>query len=307
MKKVLAIIGPTAVGKTALSLELAARFQGEIISGDSMQVYRGLDIGTAKIMPADRQHIPHYLIDIRNIDERYSVADFVAESRRLIDDISARGGLPMIVGGTGFYLKALLYDMNLGGDHFEQSKQVRNKWHDYATVHGQQALWDHLNKIDPDAASKIPVTNERRVVRALEVYERTGTLFSKQQTTLQPRYDAYVIGLNTDRAKVYERINQRVDQMLSMGLLEEARKLYEAGGEQWQSGKGIGYRELFPYFKDDISKTSAIEKIKQDTRHYAKRQLTWFRHQIPVHWYDIIADPTQKKAIGTAVSAWLEK
>ncbi|WP_252904356.1 tRNA (adenosine(37)-N6)-dimethylallyltransferase [Secundilactobacillus silagei] len=132
MKKVLAIIGPTAVGKTALSLELAAKFQGEIISGDSMQVYRGLDIGTAKIMPAERQHIPHYLIDIRNIDERYSVADFVAESRRLIDDISARGGLPMIVGGTGFYLKALLYDMNLGGDHFEQSKQVRNKWHDYA-------------------------------------------------------------------------------------------------------------------------------------------------------------------------------
>jgi len=307
VKKVLAIIGPTAVGKTALSLELAAKFQGEIISGDSMQVYRGLDIGTAKIMPAERQHIPHYLIDIRNIDERYSVADFVAESRRLIDDISARGGLPMIVGGTGFYLKALLYDMNLGGDHFEQSKQVRNKWHDYATVHGQQALWDQLNEIDPDAACKIPVTNERRVVRALEVYERTGTLFSKQQTTLQPRYDAYVIGLNTDRAKVYERINQRVDQMLSMGLLDEARKLYEAGGEQWQSGKGIGYRELFPYFKDDISKASAIEKIKQDTRHYAKRQLTWFRHQIPVHWYDIIADPTPKEAIGTAVSAWLEK
>lgn len=307
MKKVLAIIGPTAVGKTALSLELAKQFHGEIISGDSMQVYRGLDIGTAKIMPAERQNIPHYLIDIRNVDQRYSVADFVSESQPLIDEITARGGLPMVVGGTGFYLKALLYNMQLGGDHFEQSEKVRKKWHEYAMAHGQQALWAHLNQIDPDAASKIPVTNERRVVRALEVYERTGTLFSKQQTTLQPRYDAFIVGLNTDRAKVYERINARVDQMLSMGLMDEARTLFEKGGEQWQSGKGIGYRELFPYFKGEITQTAAIEKIKQDTRHYAKRQLTWFRHQVPVHWYDIIADPSVKSDIGTAVSTWLEK
>lgn len=305
MKKVLAIIGPTAVGKTALSLELAKKFQGEVISGDSMQVYRGLNIGTAKIMLGERQHIPHYLIDIRNVDERYSVADFVQESQRLIDEISARGGLPMIVGGTGFYLKALLYNMQLGGDHFEQSQRVRNKWHAYATDHGQQALWDHLNQIDPDAAQKIPVSNERRVVRALEVYERTGTRFSKQQAALVPRYDAFVVGLYTERAKVYERINARVDQMLSMGLIDEARQLYKAGGEQWQSGKGIGYRELFPYFKGDISADTATERIKQDTRHYAKRQLTWFRHQIPVHWYDIIGDPNVKTDIGMDVSKWL--
>lgn len=307
MKKVLAIIGPTAVGKTALSLELAKKFRGEIISGDSMQVYRGLNIGTAKIMPEERQNIPHYLIDIRNVDERYSVADFVQESQRLIDEISARGGLPMVVGGTGFYLKALLYNMQLGGDHFEQSERVRKKWHAYAVKHGQQALWDHLNQIDPDAARNIPVKNERRVVRALEVYERTGKRFSKQQSTLTPRYDAFVIGLNTDRAKVYDRINARVDQMLSAGLIEEARQLYEAGGEQWQSGKGIGYRELFPYFKGKTSAADATEKIKQDTRHYAKRQLTWFRHQIPVHWYDIIADPSVKSDIGMAISEWLEK
>lgn len=190
MKKVLAIIGPTAVGKTALSLELAKQFHGEIISGDSMQVYRGLNIGTAKIMPEERKGIPHYLIDIRNVNERYSVADFVSESRQLIDEITGRGGLPMVVGGTGFYLKALLYDMNLGGDHFEQSEAVRKKWHEFAVRNGQQALWQRLNTVDPDAASKIPVSNERRVVRALEVYERTGILFSKQQTDLQPRYDA---------------------------------------------------------------------------------------------------------------------
>ncbi|MCH5463392.1 tRNA (adenosine(37)-N6)-dimethylallyltransferase MiaA [Lactobacillus sp. LC28-10] len=307
MKKVLAIIGPTAVGKTALSLELAKQFHGEIISGDSMQVYRGLNIGTAKIMPEEREGIPHYLIDIRNVDQRYSVADFVSESRHLIDEITTRGGLPMVVGGTGFYLKALLYDMNLGGDHFELSEAVRKRWHEYAISHGQQALWEHLNSIDPDAAKKIPIENERRVVRALEVYERTGTLFSKQQSALQLRYDAFVIGLNTDRAQVYQRINHRVDLMLSQGLMNEARRLYEAGGEQWQSGKGIGYRELFPYFKGEVSEVDAIEKIKQDTRHYAKRQLTWFRHQLPVQWYDIIADDETKNEIGTAVSEWLEK
>lgn len=307
MKKVLAIIGPTAVGKTALSLELAKQFHGEIISGDSMQVYRGLNIGTAKIMPEERKGIPHYLIDIRDVNERYSVADFVSESRQLIDEITARGGLPMVVGGTGFYLKALLYDMNLGGDHFEQSEAVRKKWHEFAVRNGQQALWQRLNSVDPDAASKIPVSNERRVVRALEVYERTGILFSKQQTDLQPRYDAFVVGLNTERSVVYDRINTRVDQMISAGLIDEARSLYEAGGERWQSGKGIGYRELFLYFKAEMTKSEAVENIKQDTRHYAKRQLTWFRHQIPVHWYDIIADSGAKTEIGTAVSQWLEK
>ncbi|MTV81055.1 tRNA (adenosine(37)-N6)-dimethylallyltransferase MiaA [Secundilactobacillus folii] len=307
MKKVLAIIGPTAVGKTELSLELARKFNGEIISGDSMQVYRGLDIGTAKIMPSKREGIPHYLIDIRNVDQRYSVADFVSESQSLIESITARGGLPMVVGGTGFYLKALLYNMNLGGDSFDQSQQIRNRWHHFADEKGGQALWNRLNAVDPDAAAKIPVSNQRRVIRALEVYERTGTLFSKQQTTLKPRYDAFVIGLNTDRPTVYARINHRVDLMIQAGLLAEARQLFEAGGSQWQSGKGIGYRELFPYFKGEVSLSQATEKIKQDTRHYAKRQLTWFRHQIPVHWYDIIQDPGVKKAIISDISTWLGK
>lgn len=307
LKKVLAIIGPTAVGKTALSIEIAKQYQGEVISGDSMQVYRGLDIGTAKIMPVERQGVPHYLIDIREIDERYSVADFVAESRQLIDQITARGGLPIIVGGTGFYLKALLYDMNLGGDQYEATESVRKKWHTYAATNGQQALWDHLNQIDPDAAEKIPVSNERRIVRALEVYEQTGQLFSKQQTTLTPRYDALVIGLNTDRARLYQRIEQRVDQMIDEGLETEARQLYDAGGQSLAAGKGIGYRELFPYFDGQITREMAIDKIKQDTRHYAKRQLTWFRHQIPVEWFDLLADPTAKDQIEDAMTDWLSK
>lgn len=306
LKKVLAIIGPTAVGKTALSLQLAKQFNGEIISGDSMQVYRDLDIGTAKILPDERAGIPHYLIDIRDVNQRYSVADFVAEATQLISEITNRGGLPIIVGGTGFYLKALLYQMNLGGDHYDETENNRQKWHQFATEQGQTALWQRLNELDPAAAQNIPVSNERRVVRALEVYERTGTRFSEQQTELLPRYDAYVVGLNTDRAVLYERINQRVDLMMHAGLLDEARQLYDQGGRQWQSGKGIGYRELFEYFDGQLTQAAAVDKIKLDTRHYAKRQLTWFRHQIPVHWYDLIEDQQAQKQISTDILTWLK-
>lgn len=305
MKKLMAIIGPTAVGKTALSIKLAQAFNGEVISGDSMQVYQGLNIGTAKVTADEKQGVPHYLIDIKQPNERYSVADFVASAQQLIDEITARGHVPMIVGGTGFYLKALLYDMTLGGDAYEPSEAVRQKWHQYATIKGQQALWDHLASIDPDAAEKIPVSNERRVVRALEVYDRTGELFSKQSSGTKLRYDQLIIGLNTDRALLYQRINQRVDQMLDEGLEREARQLFDAGGKEWQSGKGIGYREFFPYFDHQQPKQETVEQIKQDTRHYAKRQLTWFRHQVPVTWFDIVQHPEQLPTIQDTVSHWL--
>ncbi|KRL76407.1 tRNA (adenosine(37)-N6)-dimethylallyltransferase MiaA [Secundilactobacillus paracollinoides] len=305
MKKLMAIIGPTAVGKTALSIKLAQVFNGEVISGDSMQVYQGLDIGTAKITADEKQGVPHYLIDIKQPNERYSVADFVASAQQLIDEITARGHVPMIVGGTGFYLKALLYDMTLGGDTYEPSEAVRQKWHQYATIRGQQALWDHLASIDPDAAEKIPVSNERRVVRALEVYDRTGELFSKQSSGTKLRCDPLIIGLNTDRVLLYQRINQRVDQMLDEGLEREARQLFDAGGQDWQSGKGIGYREFFPYFEHQQPKQETVEQIKQDTRHYAKRQLTWFRHQVPVTWFDIVQHPEQLPTIQDTVSQWL--
>lgn len=305
MKKVMAIIGPTAVGKTALSIQLAQKFNGEVISGDSMQVYRGLDIGTAKVTAEEKQDVPHYLIDIKEPNERYSVADFVTSAEALIDEITARGHLPMIVGGTGFYLKALLYDMTLGGDKYEPSETVRRKWHQFAESNGQQALWDHLAEIDPEAAQKIPVSNERRVVRALEVYERTGILFSQQQSGTQLRYDPLIIGLNTDRALLYQRINQRVDQMLDEGLENEARQLFDAGGEQFAAGKGIGYREFFPYFNLQQTLPDTVAQIKQDTRHYAKRQLTWFRHQVPVTWFDIVQHPEQLPAIRETVSQWL--
>lgn len=305
MKKVLAILGPTAVGKTSLSIYLAQQLNGEVISGDSMQVYRGLDIGTAKVTEVEMAGVPHHLINIKDIDERYSVAEFVEQATNLIDAITARGRLPILVGGTGFYAKALLYQMTLGGDAYDQSEAVRNKWRAYLANSGAKALWQQLASVDPNAAQAIPEANSRRVIRALEVYERTGIQFSKQQTALLPRYDAMVIGLNTERKRLYARINQRVDEMMQEGLQDEAQWLYDHNGYEYQAGKGIGYREFEPYFAGQISQAEAVEAIKLDTRHYAKRQLTWLRHQLPVDWYDLIENPNQQADILKKVTAWL--
>lgn len=307
MTKVLAIVGPTAVGKTALSLQLAQTLNGEVISGDSMQVYTGLDIGTAKATPAEQAQAPHHLIDILPPTERYSVADFKAQAKECIQEISGRGHLPMIVGGTGFYLHALTHELTLGNDHFDQeSAAIRQALHDRANEEGEEALWQELNAKDPAAAAKIPPTNRRRVIRALEVIEKTGQLFSDQPQ--QTSSDDYlIIALTTDRAVLYDRINRRVDQMIEQGLLDEARHLYDLGGEDLPAGKGIGYRELFPYFAGQISLDEAVAKIKQDSRRYAKRQLTWFRHQEDCHWYDLVSGQSTTEEIQADVRAWLKK
>ena len=302
--KVLLIVGPTAVGKTALSLELAQRFNGEVISGDSMQVYRHLDIGTAKATPEEQQVVPHHLIDIVDVTERYSVADFMHQATRQITAITARGHLPLLVGGTGFYLQALLDNLTLGNDHYTDDT-LRQKWHTYAEEHGRQALWDRLNDVDPPAAAKILPNNERRVVRALEVYERTGKRFSAQQVNAAP-FDPYIIGLTTARDVLYARINARVDAMVEAGLVDEARWLYEQGGAVLPAGKGIGYKELYPYFAGQISLEDAVALVKRNSRRYAKRQLTWFRNQMTVHWYDLVAHPEQQHQIETDVNQWLQ-
>ncbi len=307
MKKVLAIIGPTAVGKTSLSIELAKQFHGEIISGDSMQVYRGLNIGTAKITENEQQNIAHHLINIRNVDQRFSVADFKEVATKKIDEITRSKRLPIIVGGTGFYLQALLEDLSLGRDSYEGSPRIREKWHAYAQMHSQLQLWQQLNSIDPQAAAGIPVTNEVRVVRALEVYEKTGHLFSEQHDDQSLKYDALLIGLNTDRELLYARINQRVDQMVIAGLEQEAKQLYERGGTQLPAGKGIGYREWYPYFEKQVTKEAVINLIKQDSRHYAKRQLTWFRNKMTVNWFDVIQHPEQLDQIMALINNWREK
>lgn len=306
MTKAIAIVGPTAVGKTALSIQLAHDLNGEVISGDSMQIYRHLDIGTAKITPAEMDGVPHHLIDIRDLNQRFSAAEFQKLANEQIDQIAARQHLPMVVGGTGFYLQTLTENLALGADHFdEQSQRIRDYWHQMADQKGPEAVWKQLYQKDPQAAKQIPVGNLRRVIRALEVIEKTGQLFS-QQTQTKSDNEFLLIGLTTERSALYERINQRVDLMIKEGLLDEARWLYEQGGENYQSGKGIGYRELFPYFKGETTLADAIAKIKQDSRHYAKRQLTWFRNKMNVQWYDLVSGRNTTNEIEADVKEWLK-
>ncbi|EEI70211.1 tRNA (adenosine(37)-N6)-dimethylallyltransferase MiaA [Lentilactobacillus hilgardii] len=304
MKKVLAIVGPTAVGKTAMSIKLAKMFRGEVISGDSMQVYRNLNIGTAKITEEEKEGVVHHLIDVRDIDQRFSVADFVSEATKLINEISIAGNLPIIVGGTGFYLQALLDGLDLGGDRFENDT-LRQQLLDQAKEHGNAALHEQLERVDPQAAKKIPANNLRRVIRALEVYIKTGNRFSDQEN--QPnQYDSLIIGLTTDRKKLYDRINHRVDLMMTQGLLKEADYLYKNGGDKLQAGKGIGYHEFYDYFKNQISLTEAVDLVKKDSRHYAKRQLTWFRNKTKPNWYDVLDFPDDVKRLEADVGNWLE-
>jgi tRNA dimethylallyltransferase len=298
--KIIVIVGPTAVGKTDFSIELAKRFNGEVISGDSMQIYKKLDIGTAKATPEEMDGIPHHLIDIKEADESYSVSDFQEDASKKIDEITTSGKVPIIVGGTGLYIESLLYPVSHSGEA-EPNFELRNELEEYAKEKGNQGLWERLNKIDPDAAEKIHPNNVRRVIRALEVYYETGQLFSSFQNERKKKdsiYDAYIICLNTDRSVLYERINKRVDIMIEEGLLEEAQELWNKLGPEpkAQSTKGIGYQELFPYFNDESSLDEAVAKIKQNSRRYAKRQLTWFRNRLEnVHWYDFVLKPEQKE------------
>lgn len=288
--QVLAIVGPTAVGKTDLSLRLAEELNGEIISGDALQVYRGLDIGTAKATPAERRQIPHHLIDIRDVDERYSAYDFQQEAQELIEKISAQGKLPIIVGGTGFYLAGLLKNWSLGGRAYNEAQKIRNELYAELEQIGPQKMWQRLAQLDPIAAAKIPVNNHRRIIRALEVIKQTGGLFSKQQQEPAP-YDALVIGLTCPRDLLYQRINYRVKLMFTQGLPQEAAWLFDRVDATAQSAKGIGYREWVAYFAGEKTQQQVLTQIQRDSRHYAKRQLTYFRHQLPTQWFDLLTKP----------------
>ncbi|MFC6180914.1 tRNA (adenosine(37)-N6)-dimethylallyltransferase MiaA [Lactiplantibacillus daowaiensis] len=303
--QVLLIAGPTAVGKTALSLALARQFNGEVISGDSMQVYRHLDIGTAKVLPAEQAGIPHHLIDIKDVTERFTVAEFVTRATALINQLNTQGKLPIIVGGTGFYLQSLLAGYQFGPTDADPDMAYRQQWFDVAAEQGAQAVWDRLNQLDPAAAQVIEPQNTVRVVRALEYYHTSGQLFSAQADVATTALDAWTICLTTERAQLYERINQRVDQMMTAGLLDEAKWLYEQGGSQLPAGKGIGYHELFPYFAGDCTLPVAVDKIKLDSRHYAKRQLTWFRNKMTVDWYNLIEQPAELNNIKQKLASWL--
>lgn len=304
MKKVLVIAGPTGVGKTALSIHLAQRFHGEIISGDSMQIYRGLDIGTAKVTPAEAQEIPHYLIDIKEPGESFSVAEFQRLAREKIDEITSRGKLPMIVGGTGLYIQALLYDYDLGGAPESGNQELREYYAAFATEQGNQALWELLQEKDPPAAAKIHFNNQRKVIRALEVLERTGRSILAPENEPQKLYDDFLIGLTTERSLLYQRINERVDQMFAAGLVKEAVTLRDLPDSQ--AAKGIGYREFFPYFAGEADLAAVKEAIKQDSRRYAKRQLTWFRNRMAPYWVDLVQQPEQLATLEVQIHQWLE-
>ncbi|WP_395318337.1 tRNA (adenosine(37)-N6)-dimethylallyltransferase MiaA [Fructilactobacillus frigidiflavus] len=302
MEKILIIVGPTAVGKSDLAIRLAKKFNGEIISGDSLQIYRKLDIGTAKTLPKEQAGIPHYLIDTKSIDEENSVVDFVRDAETLIQQIANRGKLPIIAGGTGYYIQALINGLALGGENSSNS-QIKAELEKELALTDSEHMWRQLNEVDQAAATKIPKTNARKIIRALEVYRVTGNKFSKQKNQA-PRYDALIIGLNCDRSLLYQRINSRVDNMMENGLLQENEWLYNHGGLNNPAGKGIGYREFDLYFNDNQSLSDTIDQIKQDSRHYAKRQLTWFRNKLKTKWFNLVEHPEEIDEIDSLVNKW---
>ena len=272
--KIIVIVGPTAVGKTALAIEVAQRFQGEVISGDSQQVYRTLDIGTAKASSEEQEAAPHHLIDVREVTETYSAYDFVKEASQAIEEIQERGHLPIIAGGTGLYVQSLLEGYHLGGDVTHEDILA---YRESLSPLTDEELFDQVAK----EGMEIPQINRRRAMRALEIAH-----FGQDLENQAPAYEPYIICLDDDRQALYDRINRRVDLMVEQGLLEEAQWLYDNHPEV-QAAKGIGYKELFPYFKGEQSLEEALEQLKQNTRRFAKRQLTWFRNRMTVHFYQI--------------------
>ena len=307
--KLLLIGGPTAVGKTALSIHLAQKFSGEIINGDAMQVYRHLSIGTAKPSLAERQGVPHYLLDSREIDQTYSVSDFKKEATESFQTIRQKGHLPILVGGTGLYLESFLFNFDLGGEVAPHS-EFRQDMEAIARDEGVQALHDRLAQQDPKAAQAIHPNNVKRVIRALEVGKFSDHLFSEQSQDHghhQSSYDYLMIGLKTDRQLLYERINQRVDLMMAEGLLQEAHYLYDAHLDpHYQCLQSIAYKEFFPYFRGEESLDQAILTLKRNSRRYAKRQLTWLKHRMSeVSWYDLIQHPESLQTLEEEVDAFL--
>lgn len=289
--KIIAVVGPTAVGKTALGIELAKRFNGEIISGDSQQVYRHLDIGTAKATLEEQAEAPHHLIDVREVNEAYSAYDFVKEASAAIEDITSRGKLPIIVGGTGLYLQSLLEGYHLGGQvNQEEVLAYRQELEQLADA----VLFDKI----AEQSIEIPELNRRRAIRALEL-----ATFGQDLENKETPYDALLIGLNDDRQVLYERINHRVDVMVEKGLLDEAKWLYD-NHRDVQAARAIGYKELFPYFAGQASLEESVDKLKQNTRRFAKRQLTWFRNRMAVSFY-MVSESDVKKQINKAVQDFL--
>ena len=303
-KRIVMIVGPTAVGKSDLGVYLAQQLHGEVINGDAYQIYRHMDIGTAKITPKEMQGVPHHLLDIADPTVAYSVAKFKKAATAMIDTVADRQQLPILVGGTGFYLNSLRLNLPLGGK--APPTAIRQRWQVALATNGQSWLWQQLAQRDPDAAQQIAPANTRRVIRALEVGELTGRRVSDQPQP-EPLFSTLVIGLTTDRAVLYDRINARVDAMMQAGLLAEVEQLLKTVPADAQAMQAIGYKELVPYLHGQAELANCVALIKQHSRHFAKRQLTYFRNQMPTHWFDLVAHPEDKNAIVTLVQQWLKQ
>ena len=281
----LVITGPTASGKTRLSIDLARCYHGEIVCADSMQIYKEMQIATAKPTAEEMQDIPHHLFDFLSLDEEYSVAQYCAKAKEAIADISSRQKLPMLVGGTGLYINSLIDNMNF--EKIKTDPQLRQNLQGLAQEKGNDALFAILQKIDPLLCEKLHPNNVGRVIRAIEVYQTTGILMSEMQKRAKEKESQYqlcMIGIAyADRQKLYDRVNLRVDQMLEMGLLEEAKDILSRGDLK-TARQAIGYKELKGYIDGQISYQEAVENLKRETRRYAKRQLTWFRRDQRIQW-----------------------
>ena len=297
--RVVAIGGPTATGKTALSLALAQRFGGEIINADSMQVYRQLSVGTAKPTAEERAQAPHHLLDFLPPEQPYSVADFTAAAADLIGQITARGRLPLVVGGTGLYITSLLNGVRFAPE--DTDPELRRRLQQQAETQGAEVLYARLQAVDPAYAAKVHPHNLPRVIRALELYESTGRTMSEQQRQSRPAAAPYrslcLCLTRRDRAVLYRRIDQRVDKMLREGLLPEAELVWQNRERYRTAAQAIGYKEFFPYFEGKEPLDTCVNRLKQATRQYAKRQLTWFRHQNEAQWLYLDEEDVVQKAV----------
>lgn len=283
---VAAIVGPTAVGKTSLAIKVARKIQGEILSCDSMQIYKKMDIGTAKATPIERQEVAHHLIDVVDINNPYSVADYQRQAQQLIRDLNQVGKLPILVGGTGLYYQAVV-------DQYQffpmvSQQKVRRYWQERVKYQGLEKVYKHLESVDPGYAAKISSHDEKRIIRALEVYELTGKPFSSQQKRQVDRYNLAAVGLYLEREQLYDRINRRVDLMLEQGLIDEVKGLWKQGYDlRYNAMQALGYKQVLFYLEGFVTFQDMVEEIKRETRRYAKRQYTWFKRDKRIVWIDV--------------------
>lgn len=286
------------LGKSKLAVELAKEIDGEIISADSMQIYKEMNIGTAKITKEEMQGITHYMIDIKLPNERYNVSDYKIKAEEIIEKILAKGKTPIIVGGTGLYIDSLIYGIEFQKEEYDE--EYREKLNNIAENEGLELLFDRANKIDPIAMEKISRNDKKRIIRVLEIYHNTGKTKTQQEMESRKnevKYNYHVFAIDMERAILYERINKRVDNMLKQGLIKEVEDIVKKYNEFPTAMQGLGYKEVVQYLQKKISKEEMVEKIKLETRHYAKRQLTWFRKNKETIWLDGQAEPQKNVKI----------